>query len=96
MTYSITLSGEDLSNKEKMKDFQAVMAEAQSEMIRHCETEAEKLGVTLDCMLDIVYLRGRSRWTQELEDLLIESHKAGHRPNMNGFGVGYVREQHEN
>jgi hypothetical protein len=35
----------------------------------------------------VLYLRSRKRWTQELEDQLIEKLKAGESVNMNEFGV---------
>lgn len=35
----------------------------------------------------VVYLRSRNRWTQELEDELVEKLKAGETVNMSQFGV---------
>lgn len=39
------------------------------------------------CMSDVSYLRTRNRWTQELEDELIELHLQGTPPNIYEFGV---------
>lgn len=54
------------------------------------ETEAEKfakkLGVSVECASDVIYLRSRSRWTQELEDKLIQAHKNGESVNVFEFG----------
>lgn len=47
---------------------------------------ATELEVSDSCAMDIFYLRGRSRWTQELEDELIELHKNGSPPNICEFG----------
>lgn len=55
------------------------------------ETEAEQLAknlkVSLTCAYDILYLRTRSRWTQKLENELIQANKNGEFVNMNEFGV---------
>lgn len=48
---------------------------------------AKELNVSELCAGDVFYLRSRSRWSQELEDELIERHQNGERPNMNDFGV---------
>lgn len=54
------------------------------------ESEAEKLSremsVSRICAADIIYLRTRSRWSQELESKLIQMHAENKRPNMNEFG----------
>lgn len=47
---------------------------------------AENLGCSYEAAEDVWYLRGRSRWTQELETELIRLHSEGNRPNMNEFG----------
>lgn len=46
-------------------------------MIEHIETVAQELGIDYGAADDIVYLRQRSRWTQEKEDKLIAMAKAG-------------------
>lgn len=40
-------------------------------MENYTKDEANKLGVSFGCALDIIYLRSRSRWTQEKENYLI-------------------------
>lgn len=50
------------------------------------EILAEKLKISHKCACDVRYLRTRSRWTQELENKLIQLHAEGKRPNMNEFG----------
>jgi hypothetical protein len=80
MTFSIDLT------RNSMTEVQEAMDYYHNELLSHAAAEAEKLGVTVDCMLDVLYLRSRSRWTQELEDNLIVLHQSGHRPNMCEFG----------
>lgn len=48
---------------------------------------AKELNVSELCANDIFYFRSRSRWSQELENELIDLHQKGERPNMNEFGV---------
>ena len=48
---------------------------------------AEQMGLTKECVTDMVYLRTRQRWTPELEAELIRLHQAGTPPNMMEFGV---------
>lgn len=49
---------------------------------------AIKLGITEACAYDVLYLRTRHRWTQELEDQLIALHKAGTPPeSIYEYGV---------
>lgn len=59
------------------EEFNDTMNEYHSKIIEQTKKEAEKLGVKLDTAYDIIYLRGRSRWTQEKEDYLISLDKAG-------------------
>jgi len=40
-------------------------------------SKAKELGINEDAANDIVYLRGRSRWTQEKEDYLVKLAKEG-------------------
>lgn len=47
---------------------------------------AQELQVSESCALDVLYLRTRSRWSEELEDELITLHRAGNPPNVNDFG----------
>lgn len=49
---------------------------------------SNNLQVSKSCAQNIWYLRTRSRWSQELEDKLIELHKAGTPPNIMEFGCG--------
>lgn len=56
------------------------------------EKLAEELNVSPGCAIDILYLRTRSRWTQELEDELIRLHKEGNPPNIMEFGCGSLLE----
>jgi hypothetical protein len=53
--------------------------------IQEAKNISEQLGVSESCGIDILYLRGRSRWTQELEDRLIELYKQGSPPNICEF-----------
>lgn len=54
-----------------------VMSEWQDEMVLHIRDEATKLGISYSAAADVVYLRTRSRWTQEKEDHLISLAREG-------------------
>lgn len=69
-----------------MAEFQKIMdanAEATNKYILEITKE---LDVSDSCAMDVVYLRGRSRWTQELENKLIKLHKENKPPNVYEFG----------
>ena len=85
-TFSISFSNEDLQNEELMKDFQDAMDSYHKEMVDHIIKIAEELGVSTGCAADVVYLRTRSRWTQELENELIRRSKEGISTNVCEFG----------
>lgn len=86
MTYSIHLTNDDLNNKEKMDAFQELMNAGMDETVKEIERVAEELKVNDSFASAIVYLRTRSRWTQELENKLVEMAKAGEScPNMMGW-----------
>ena len=51
------------------------------------EKLAEELGVSFACACDIWYLRTRSRWTEDLEQELIQAHARGETVDINSFGV---------
>jgi len=76
-----------LDDPDSMQDFNAMMDALQDMMISEAEGLAEEIGVSTACALDVIYLRSRSRWTNELENELIDLHKQGIRPNMNDFSV---------
>jgi hypothetical protein len=60
-----------------MKEFGLLMDEYHNVMDEYQETLASKLGISIQCASHVLYLRTRSRWTQKLEDELIQSHKDG-------------------
>lgn len=60
-----------------MKRFQKFMDEYADAMNNYIAETATKLGVSEGCASDIIYLRGRSRWTQAAEDELVRRNKAG-------------------
>ena len=62
------------------------MIKVQDAWVEESKKLASSLGVSDACACDIMYLRSRSRHTQELEDKLIELHKNGTPPNMMEFG----------
>ena len=66
-----------VNDPEAMDEFQKAMDEYYNEMDRYTAEEAEKLGVDVGAMSDILYLHTRSRWTQEKEDYLIKLVKEG-------------------
>lgn len=71
----------------QMDEFQKAMndwAEAQNQAVVKL---AQQLGVSEACASDVMYLRGRHRWTDELEEALICAHKRGEEVNVFQFGV---------
>jgi len=86
-TFCIEMNEKDLENKEAMDALNDFMDEWQDAMVKYILEEAKRLGVSDKCAGDIIYLRTRSRWTQELEDELIRMDKAGEpAPNMCDYG----------
>lgn len=67
-------------------EFQKVMDTLHDEQTQYINTLADEMKVSVDCAGDIVYLRSRSRWTQELENQLIQLYKEGKAPNIFEFG----------
>lgn len=51
------------------------------------ETIASEKGCSIACAGDILYLRSRLRWTQELEQALVAAHAEGKEVNIYEFGV---------
>jgi hypothetical protein len=72
-------------NKATVDLVQEFINSAQDSFIQEAKNISEQLGVSESCGIDILYLRGRSRWTQELEDRLIELYKQGSPPNICEF-----------
>lgn len=71
-------------DKEQVEGLQKFMDEYNEEMIKYIEKLMEELGgVSAFCAMDVAYLRTRSRWTQELEERLIQEHKEGKKININ-------------
>lgn len=66
-----------INDPEAMDKFQEVMNSWQDEMVKYENSLAKELGISTMTASAIVYLRGRSRWTQEKEDHLIQLDKAG-------------------
>ncbi len=77
--YSIDLTN---MNEEQWDEFQDIMNQVQDEYINEVGKLALELNCTIECANDVMYLRGRSRWTQEHEDKLIQLHKEGNPPNI--------------
>ncbi len=57
-----------------------------NELESYLRTLAKELKCSDACAGDVWYLRQRSRWTQELENRLIELYNAGTPPNIMEFG----------
>ncbi len=60
-----------------MAEFQAAMDMLQDEKIAEENRESKRLGISKDAASTIMYLRTRSRWTQEKENHLIQLDKQG-------------------
>jgi hypothetical protein len=82
LTFTVQIPVDDT---QKMEQFQEMMDKIYDETYRYITDLADKLNVSEACASDIVYLRSRSRWTPELEQLLIQLHKEGTPPNIFQF-----------
>lgn len=66
------------NDSKAMEEFQKLMDRAADAVNDYEQKEMDRLGITNDLdMMDIIYLRSRSRWTQEKEDYLIRLSKEG-------------------
>jgi hypothetical protein len=60
------------------QDFVAAAQNMMTSFTEYHNTKVAKLvkeGMSKACACDVLYLRGRSRWTEQLEAKLIEEHK---------------------
>ncbi len=80
----------DLEDEPTMQKFQKVMDEVNESFVRGVQALAEELNCSDSCALDVMYLRSRSRHTQELEDELIKLHLLGNPPNIMEFDSKYT------
>lgn len=78
--YSVEIPTEKIQDPDFWKEFQKIMDEEARLMNEHIDSVARELGISVGCANDVVYLRGRSRWTQEMEDKLILWDKTNTRP----------------
>ena len=83
--YQIELTGEQLEDPKAVEALQDFMNQCASETNAYISELATELDVSVACASDVWYLRTRSRHTQELEDRLIELHRAGTPPNVMEF-----------
>lgn len=74
-TFVIELS--ENPSRTEMDLFQAFLDKNAQAQCEYEEKIAKELNVSIECACDIAYLRTRSRWTQEKENKLIQSHKEG-------------------
>jgi hypothetical protein len=69
-TYSVELPNPE-DNKEVWDQFQALMDNIQDDWDISARELSFRLNISTECASDILYLRTRSRWSQENEDYLI-------------------------
>lgn len=74
----IRISPEDQQDSKKMSEIQKVMDAMCDATIEYEHKLMQELGIDEYTAQNITYLRGRSRWSQELEDRVIKASKAGH------------------
>lgn len=63
-----------------------LMNRIQDETVEYISKLSDELNISENCAADVHYFRTRLRWTQELEDKLIELHRVGNPPKMCDFG----------
>ena len=87
-TFSISINNEQSNDENFWKEFQSAMDEYYESLQEETKQISESLGVSMGCASDIQYLRTRSRWSQELENNLIDMDKKGlPLPNICDYGV---------
>ncbi len=64
---------------------QEVMDEMNNHLMKEIDRVSVELNIDTKAASDVVYLRTRSRWTQELENRLIAEHKNGRPVNVMEF-----------
>lgn len=76
-------------SQEQRDQLNKTMDRIHKEMLKEVNSLAQEKSISLDTASDILYLRSRSRWSQEKEDYLIALDKAGLKtPNiMDDFEV---------
>lgn len=62
-------------NDTQMEAFNEAMADYQDKMVEYIKKISSNLDIPYGLAADIYYLRTRSRWSQEKEDLLIRIHR---------------------
>jgi len=67
-----------VNDPEKMREFQKAMDSYHDEMVKYFAEVAVELGITESQAADIAYLRGRSRWSEDLEVRCVKAFKVGH------------------
>ena len=75
----------DLNNITDWNSFQSAMNEYHQGLCDEIENISKELNISYACARDVVYLRTRSRHTQEMEERLIQLHREGTPPNVNEF-----------
>ena len=78
-TYTIKL---DNVSDDAVKSVQGLLDAAADHHIKEIEKVAAEYGIQTGAAADVVYLRTRSRWTEELERKLIDIYKAGGSVNI--------------
>jgi hypothetical protein len=84
--FCISFTGEQISKPGFKDAIQDLMNAGFAHMNDEQARVAKELNVSDSCASDVVYLRTRSRWTQELEETLIALHAAQVPPNIMEFG----------
>lgn len=76
-------------DKEAWGKFQLLMEDIQNQHEVAIIELAKEMQVSHECASDILYLRSRTRHTPQLEEELINLHRAGSPPNIFEFGCKF-------
>lgn len=76
----------DPNDAAAMEEFQKLMDMVNEETDKEIDSVMEKYGVDFETANAVVYLRSRSRWTQEKENELLEWKKTEPFPNIMEWG----------
>jgi CII-binding regulator of phage lambda lysogenization HflD len=85
-----------LTLKDNEKEFQEAIEQLNSAMMEYEDKIQKEYNCSEQAASDIAYLRTRSRWSQELEDLIVKLDKEGKHPPVLAGWNGEPEEEWDN
>jgi hypothetical protein len=86
----VELNQDDLNDPGTMKVVHNLLNRQQGQWVEEIQSIENTYNLDYSYAMGVWYLRTRSRWTQALEDRLIQMYREGKPcPNMNEYGTEY-------